>query len=197
VTSRSWQITDFLNNALPLSLDGVSVTINGGPAAVSYISPGQVNVQAPDDVATGPVQVTLRNASTSTTSTTMLQTYAPGFFTLQGKYVAAVHVNGVYITSLPAKPGEVLVLFGTGFGPTTPSVPAGQVFFGAAPLTNASQLHIRIGGVPAEVQFAGIVAAGEYQFNVVVPMLPDGDQSVLADIGGISSQPGLVIPIKN
>jgi uncharacterized protein (TIGR03437 family) len=207
VTTRSWQISDFLGNALPLSLDGVSVTINGRSAAVSYISPGQVNVQAPDDSATGPVEVILRNASTSTTSATILQRYAPGFFTFQGKYVAAVHSDGAYVApagflgnstaSRPAKPGEVLMLFGTGFGPTAPSVPAGQVFFGAAPLADASQLHIRIAGAPAEVQFAGVVAAGEYQLNVVVPVLPDGDQSVVADIGGIISQPGLLIPIKN
>jgi uncharacterized protein (TIGR03437 family) len=207
VTTRSWQISDFSGNALPLSLDGVSVTINGRPAAVSYISPGQVNVQAPDDSTTGPVVVTLRNASTSTTGTTILQSYAPGFFTFQGKYVAAVHADGAYvapagylgnsIASRPAKPGEVLMLFGTGFGPTTPSVPAGQVFFGAAPLADATRLHIRIAGIPADVQFAGIVAAGEYQFNVVVPASSDGDQNIVADIGGVSSQPSLLIPIKN
>src|SRR5215467_14503338 len=95
-TTRSWQISDFLKNALPLSLDGVSVTINGRPAAVSYITPGQVNAQAPDDSAIGPVEVILRNASTSTTSTAILQSYAPGFFTFQGKYVAAVHSDGAY-----------------------------------------------------------------------------------------------------
>jgi hypothetical protein len=61
VTTRSWQISDFSGNALPLSLDGVSVTINGRPAAVSYISPGQVNVQAPDDSTTGPVDLDHRH----------------------------------------------------------------------------------------------------------------------------------------
>jgi uncharacterized protein (TIGR03437 family) len=207
VTTRSWQISDFSGNKLPLSLDGVSVTINGRAAAVSFVSPGQVNVQAPADSATGPVQLRVTNASTSTTSTAMLQDYAPGFFTFQGKYIAAVHTDGAFVApvgylgnsvvSRPARPGEVILLFGTGFGPTTPAVPAGQVFFGAAPLTDTSQLHVRIGGAPATVQFAGIVAAGEYQFNVVVPVASDGDQSIVADIGGVNSQAGLLIPIKN
>jgi uncharacterized protein (TIGR03437 family) len=94
-------------------------------------------------------------------------------------------------------PGETILLFGTGFGPTTPTVPPGLVFNGAAPLTDSTQLHIRVGGVPATVQFAGIVAAGEYQFNVLVPTLPDGDQPIVADIGGAASQSGLLISIKN
>jgi uncharacterized protein (TIGR03437 family) len=94
-------------------------------------------------------------------------------------------------------PGEVILLFGTGFGPTTPPVPAGRSFNGAAPLADPTQLHITIGGVEATVQFAGIVAAGEYQFNVVVPPLADGDQPLAASIGGAGTQFGLSIPIKN
>ncbi len=207
VTTRSWQISDFSGSNLPLSLDGVSVTINGRDAAVSYVSPGQVNVQAPADSATGPVQVRVTNASTSTTSTVILQDYAPGFFTFQGKYVAAVHTDGAFVApvgylgssvvSRPARPGEVILLFGTGFGPTTPAVPAGQVFFGAAPLTDTARLHVRVGGALAAVQFAGLVAAGEYQFNMVVPAASDGDQVIVADIGGVNSQASLLIPIKN
>jgi uncharacterized protein (TIGR03437 family) len=47
------------------------------------------------------------------------------------------------------------------------------------------------------VSYAGIVAPGEYQFNVVVPALPDGDQPITADIGGVFTQQGMSIPIKN
>jgi len=41
------------------------------------------------------------------------------------------------------------------------------------------------------------VASGEYQFNIVVPPLADGDQAVVADIAGVSTQPGIMILIKN
>jgi uncharacterized protein (TIGR03437 family) len=99
--------------------------------------------------------------------------------------------------SRPAVPGETVLMFGTGFGPTTPAVLAGQIVSGAPPLSDPTQLHIRIGGVSASVSFAGIVAVGEYQFNVVIPVLPDGDQPIVADIGGVSTQTGLSIPIKN
>ena len=56
---------------------------------------------------------------------------------------------------------------------------------------------MRIGGVPATVQYVGIVYAGEFQINVVVPALPDGDQAIAADIGGASTQGRLFIPIQN
>jgi uncharacterized protein (TIGR03437 family) len=206
-TTRQWQNADFQGNNLPVALDGVSVTINGKAAAVWYISPTQLNVQAPADNAAGTVQVQVTNASGSATGTATLQPYAPGFFT-QGKYAAAVHLDGAYlapagffgaaVASRPAQPGEVLVIYGSsGFGPTSPAVSAGQILSGPAPMTDLSQLHVRIGGVLATVQYAGIVAVGEYQFNVVVPALPDGDQTVVADIGGVFTQSGLVIPIKN
>jgi uncharacterized protein (TIGR03437 family) len=173
---------------------------------VWYISPGQLNVQAPGDSATGPVPVVVTNSYGSATATTTLQQYAPGFFAIQ-KYAAAVHTDGAYVApvgyfgsgvaSRPAAPGEVILLFGTGFGPTTQDVPAGQIFNGAAPLTDLTQLHMTIGGAPATVQFAGMVAAGEYQFNVVVPAVADGDQAIVATIAGFPTQSGLSIPVKN
>src|SRR5579863_7167658 len=48
-TTRSWQASDFSGNNLPTTLDNVSVLINGKKAAISYISPGMLNVQAPAD----------------------------------------------------------------------------------------------------------------------------------------------------
>jgi uncharacterized protein (TIGR03437 family) len=206
-TTRTWQASDFQGINLPTTLDGVTVTINGKPAAIYYISPVQLNVQAPSDTAVGTVQAEVTSAYGSATAAATLGQYAPGFYAFQNKYAAAVHADGAYVApagyfgstvaSRPAQPGEVLLLFGTGFGPTSPSVPAGQIVGGAAPLANPSQLQMRIAGAVASVQFAGIVAAGEYQFNVVVPAAPDGDQVIIATIGGSSTQSGLFLPVKN
>jgi uncharacterized protein (TIGR03437 family) len=205
--SRSWQNGDFQGSNLPTTLDGVSVTIGGKPAAIAYISPGQLNVQAPATGAAGTVSVQVTNSSGTATGTVTMQAYAPAFFTFQAKYVAAVHTDGALVApagyfgggvaSRPAQPGETLLFFATGFGPTSPAVSPGQIVSAAAPLADMSQLHFRIGGLAADVRFAGIVAAGEYQFNVVVPALPDGDQAVTADIGGVSTVPGILIPVKN
>src|SRR5271157_4156958 len=54
-TTRNWQASDFSGNNLPTTLDGVSVQINGKKAAICYVSPGQLNVQAPTDTASGTV----------------------------------------------------------------------------------------------------------------------------------------------
>lgn len=136
-TTRPWQMSDFAGSSLPLSLDGVSVTIDGKAAAVSYVSPTQINVQVPSDAAAGAVPVVLTNGTDVPGSgTATLATYAPGFF--QGpKYVAAVHLDGTYIApvgyygsglnSRPATPGETVELYGTGFGPTTPAVQEGAI----------------------------------------------------------------------
>jgi uncharacterized protein (TIGR03437 family) len=207
-TTRPWQASDFSGNNLPTTLDGVSVLIDGKKAAISYVSPGQLNVQAPTDTASGPVQVQVNNSYGTATGTATLQNYSPAFFTFQARYAAAVHnSDGVYVapagsfgsaaTSRPAQPGETLQIYATGFGPTTPAVPAGQLVGSAAPLSNLTQLHVTIGGVAATVEFAGIVAAGEYQINVTVPQVPNGDQPILATIAGVSSQTGVSIPILN
>ena len=207
-TTRQWQASDFTGNNLPTTLDGVSVLIDGKKAAISYVSPGQLNVQAPTDTATGPVPVQVTNSLGTVAGTATLQAYSPAFFTFQAKYAAAVHnSDGVYAapagsfgsaaTSRPAQPGETLQIYATGLGPTTPAVPAGQLVAKAAPLSDLTQLRVTIGGVAATVQFAGIVAAGEYQINVMVPQVPNGDQPILATIAGVSSQTGVAIPILN
>jgi uncharacterized protein (TIGR03437 family) len=207
-TTRSWEASDFSGNNLPTTLDGVSVQIDGKKAAISYISPGMLNVQAPADTTVGQVPVVVTNASGTAAGTATLQSYSPAFFTYQAKYASALHnSDGAYVApagyfgsaaaSLPAQPGETLQIYATGLGPTTPAVAAGQVVGSPAPLSELAQLQVTIGGVPATVQYAGITDPGVYQVNVIVPQLANGDQAIVATIGGVSSQPGVFIPISN
>ena len=56
---------------------------------------------------------------------------------------------------------------------------------------------ITIGGVQAQVDFAGLVAPGEYQFNVTVPpSLANGDHPITAAYGGASTQAGTLITVQ-
>ena len=201
-----WQTSDFADDRLPETLDGVAATINGKTASVYFISPQQVNVQVPSDAAVGPVEVVLKNRYGAATGTVLLQAYAPALFPLLGKYAAAVHTDGVLVAppgsisdlnTRSARPGETIQIYGTGFGPTLPAVAAGQVFNGSAPLADPTLLEVRIGGLPVTVQYAGLVGPGEYQFNVVVPLLSDGNYPIVAEIAGLPSQASLSIPIKN
>jgi uncharacterized protein (TIGR03437 family) len=198
-TTYTWQASDFVDGKLPTELQGVSVTIDGKPAYVEYISPTQINVLAPDDTTVGSVSVqVMSNEQQSNTLTTQEQQFAPSFFTTGGgTIVAAVHTNGTIVsTSQPAAPGEVLMLYGTGFGPTTPASPTGQLV--AAPVALANTVQLMIGGVNVPTTaFAGLVESGLYQFNVTVPStLPNGNAAVVASIGGVQSQSGVSIPVQ-
>ena len=201
-TTRTWQKSDFVNGLLPTSLDGVTVTIDGIPAYVEYISPTQINVLAPDDATVGTVVVQVNGNSFQVQK----QQVAPAFFTFGGTtYLAAQHTNyadvgksGLIagVTTTPAAPGETILLYGTGFGPTNPAVPTANLVTAPAPLANTPQ--ITIGGEVATVLFAGLVEAGLYQFNVTVPAdLPDGDAPVVATaFGGAQTHLGISITVQ-
>lgn len=208
-TTRMWEAQrDIANGILPTLLDGVSVKINGKLAVVYYISPTQLNVLAPIDSTVGPILITVSNANgTSAPYTPSMQRYSPGFFVFGaqgGKYAAATHADGSYLgppglyggapDTQPARPGEVIVLYGTGFGATDPPAPSDRVFSGALLLVD--QVTITIGGVQADVQFAGMSGPGLCQFNVVVPDLPEGDQPVTATIGGLQTQAGVFVTLR-
>ena len=75
-----WTSNDFSGANAPTSLDGISVSINGKPAYVWYLSPTQLNVQAPEDSATGNVAITVTNCkATSLPFTFARKALAPGF----------------------------------------------------------------------------------------------------------------------
>jgi uncharacterized protein (TIGR03437 family) len=204
-TTRLWQGSDFLNNQMPTQLDGVSVTVNGKPAFVEYISLTQINILTPLDTAQGTVQVKVTSGGVTSASIYVpVQTAAPGFFLFgRGPYVAATHALGNYLgpaslypgLTTPAKPGEVVTLYAGGFGQTSPAILDGS-------LTQSGNLTpqpvIIVGGTRAVVQFAGVTAPGLYQFNIVIPpSTPDGDATIAATYAGFTTQAGVLIPVQH
>jgi uncharacterized protein (TIGR03437 family) len=193
--TRQWATSDFSGpngvNA-PTSLDRTAVTVAGQSAFVDYISPGQVNAQVPANTGTGPLPLTVSTAAgTSAAITVTVNTVQPGFwapaqFKVGGnQYVGATHLDGTFVapagafsgyTSSPAKPGETITFYGIGFGTVGPGILPGQI---------AQQLNTLT--LPVQFNFGGIGAAapaydglapnlvGLYQFNVVVPSVPNSD----------------------
>jgi uncharacterized protein (TIGR03437 family) len=190
---RSWQNSDFVNGQMPTMLDGVSVTMNGKSAYLFYISTGQLNVLSPPDLALGPVQVQVtNNGIASATFIAQAQQYSLSFFVFDGTHVVARHLDGSLLApaslypgfSTPAKPGEEVMIIANGFGLRSGDLPA-------LPL-------VKIGPNGAKVLFAGLVAPGGYQFNVVVPdATPDGDNAITATYNGLTTQSGAVIAVQH
>jgi uncharacterized protein (TIGR03437 family) len=142
------------------------------------------------------------NGASSATFTAQSQLLSPSFFVFDGTHVVGVHLNGGDIgpTTLypgltaPAKRGEIVVLYANGFGPTSIPVLSGAISQSG---TLSPLPLIRIGGVTANVQFAGLVSPGLFQFNVVVPSsLTDGDQPITATYSGSTTQAGVVITVQ-
>jgi uncharacterized protein (TIGR03437 family) len=200
-----WQASDFVNNQLPANLQGVSVTFNGQPAYVYYISPTQVNILTPPNAISGsvPIQLTC-NGAVSAAFMVQAQTANPSFFVFNGgPYVAATHANGTLIgpatlypgSTTPAQPGETIVIYGNGFGSTsTPVVGGSETQSGTlSPLP-----VVTIGGVQATVTFAGLnITPGEFQFNVVAPpTLANGDQPIMATYNGLTTQLGTMLTVQ-
>jgi uncharacterized protein (TIGR03437 family) len=203
--------SDIINNKLPTSLAGVQVEVNGRPAYISFVSPTQVNFQVADDDSTGNVSVTAINAAGRSSSATVAKAaVSPGFLPFvdsTGKrYVAARHADfsvlgkaGLFsgLTTTPARPGETVLLFAAGLGPTNPAVEAGAVASTIASTT--SPVTVRFGDAVAQVSYAGLSpgSSGLYQLNVQVPgTVPDGDVAVTAEINGVKTQDNIFLTIQ-
>jgi uncharacterized protein (TIGR03437 family) len=199
----------------PTSLGGTSVTIDGKDAYLSYVSFGQINLQVPDDTAIGSVPVVVTTGSGSVTSSVTLARFGPAFFLLDAKHVAGVilrsdgtgaYGGGTYdilgptgtslgYATVAAKAGDIVELFGTGFGPTNPPVPAGKPFSAAA--ATANPVSLLINSVSVTPAFAGLSGAGLDQVNLTIPAgLGTGDVPLVAAVGGVQTPSFVVISLK-
>src|SRR5580658_3731008 len=78
------------NGNFTTSLGGTSVQINGKAAFLSFVSPTQINLQAPDDSATGAVPVVVTTGAGIAPATVTLMQFAPSFNLLDTQHVAAI-----------------------------------------------------------------------------------------------------------
>lgn len=213
---------DFVNGAFPTELACISVQVTGpGISAptlvpITYVSAAQINAQLPTFSGTGSITLQLilnpgqTNQMTSDIATYALEPFAPAFFLFANSSSIAAQFAGtaniVADPSLvpgatPAKPGDLVTLYGTGFGDTNPSVAAGQLATATASLVNG--VTVTIGTVtlaPSDVLYAGLTPgsiSGLYQFNVRIPQsTPSGEIPVSISIGGVSTQTPATIPVQ-
>ena len=92
-----------------------------------------------------------------------------------------------------AQPGEIVQLYGTGFGPVNPPVPAGRLF--DTPNQMTAPVRVRFGDTWVEAN-GGLASPCLYQIAVRVPdSAPDGDLAVVAEVAGKQS-PAAKIPVR-
>jgi uncharacterized protein (TIGR03437 family) len=196
-----------VNGALPTTLDAVSVSVGGQPAYVQYISPTQINALAPD-VPPGTVAVTVTNSNGASQSVNaQLSAETPAFFQW-GTYAVATHQDFTYAvkngtfsgtTTIPAAPGDVIILWGTGFGPTSPAAPAGVETPSTATYNTANTVSVTVGDKTATVYGAALASgyAGLYQIAIQIPAsLANGDYPVVATINGVQSPATTLITVQ-
>lgn len=176
---------------LPLSIDDVSVTINDVSAPLLYVSPRQINAQIPYETPAGPVTLTVRAlGALSAPVKITLKAAAPALFADPRGQAAAVDPDGTANSpASPAVPGSYVSFFFTGQGPVSAAVEDGDAPSAGSVISATSAVTATIGGMPAEVQFAGLAPnyPGVGQINLKIPALARGTYPVVINIGGAAS----------
>lgn len=215
VVGSCWSGADFQNNVAPTSLDGVSVSIGGQAAFIDFTSPGQIDAQVPSNAPTGLQQVTVTNANGMSqgfpivVNPTEPGLLAPAAFVINGKqYVAALFSDGQTfalpvgaipgVASRPAMPGDVLTIYGVGFGPVTGGFTAGAIVTAQNSLTASMQMSF--GTATATPSYDGLAPSfvGLYQFNVVAPAVAANNALPFSfTLGGVKGSQTLYIAVQN
>ena len=188
-------LAGWLGKVLPTSFNGVKVTIGGQNAPILFVSPGRLTVQNPVEVAAGsaPVVVTTTNGASPASNTTVAAV-APAVFVDPNNAGRGIvtHLNYSLVDpGNPAKAGEILLLWATGMGQTTPALTTGALVT-YPPASNTAATTVTIGGQNAPVVYslASPSSVGLYQIAVTVPTgVAPGNAAVVVKVGTGTSAP--------
>ena len=185
-----------------MTLAGTSVTVNGKPAPLVFVSPTQINAQIPYEVTTldpafpfPAVVVTSGGVASLAAKTATILGSAPGIFQYgTNRAVAQNQDNSINASDNPAKVGSTIIVYVTGGGELDNKVATGAGA-GSNPLSRLLQpITVTIGGQPATVSFAGLTPGfvGLVQVNLVVPALASGSYPVVLKANAFTSNAPLI-----
>jgi uncharacterized protein (TIGR03437 family) len=179
---------------LPTASSGVSVTVNGIPAPLYYVSVGVVNIQIPYEIAQSQASVSVNyNGTPSAPQAVQITASAPRLY--PGVFNADGSLNSA---DNPAPAETIVTLFATGDGLTNPPSITGKAAAEPYPQPVAP-VRVSIGGQNAEVLFAGSApeTVGVLQINVRLPEGVTGNAAgVLLTIGDATSQNGVAVAVR-
>jgi len=197
---------------LPTALSDVtSVTFNGVPAGLYFVSQNQINAQLPFDVlsaGSGTVNILVtRSTGISAPQSVTLAPSSPGIFTTTGNGLGqafaydnttgaiaapAGTVVGSFLTvPISVSSGHALIIACTGLGAVTPSIADYVAASDGTVRYTLLQPAVLIGGVPAQFVYSVLSPqfVSEYQIGVIPdPNTPTGDAvSLQIQIGGVTT----------
>ncbi len=181
----------------------VGVVLNNTPGYVYYVSPTQVNVLIPQILVAGPVTVQVENRSVFGPPVQItLNAAAPALFQLDASNVLATHGNGPVVTpASPAQPGEIVILWATGLGLTSPAPAPGEIPEAAWPLADLADFQVELNGTPVDrqlIQYAGSAPgyAGLFQINLQLPADCPSNPEIQVGFGQSLSPAQRYLPVE-
>jgi uncharacterized protein (TIGR03437 family) len=203
---RAIGAADLRDGLLPtvLSGTGVHVYIDGVPAPLYFVSPGQVNLLLPSGLKDGLHRLHLAlDGRAGPVVEVRVAASAPGLFLQQPGLAIAVRLDGSLVSlEKPARAGEFLILFATGLGTTVgPALRFGELARGAAALVDMQRFAIKQNdrSVPRDrIFYAGLSPgfAGLYQINLKLPDDTPADPEIRIVAGDAESPGGVRLPIR-
>jgi adhesin/invasin len=188
---------------LPASLNGTSVSINGIPAPLLFVSATQINAQAPLEIPPGTAAVSVRNgALQSAPAKVEVSAAAPGILTLPGgAHALGVNYPGGALNASqnPVHPGEYVVVYLTGQGLVDRPMANGAASPADPLALPLAAVRAKLGGKPADVAFAGLAPGfvGLLQVNLLVPEIAPGEQALEVTVGDAAANPAVLSVAAN
>lgn len=180
----------------------VTVLINNLLADLWYVSPTQINLLIPSELTAGPATVQIEvNGFAGPPVGIMLSAVAPAMYQTDATTVLAAHLNGQVVSaSSPAQPGELVVLYATGLGPTVPPAIPNQAPQMAATLATPG-FGVWLNGTqvdPSAVPYAGVTPgyAGLYQINLIIPENTPANPQIQIGWAGQLSPAQVFLPVE-
>jgi uncharacterized protein (TIGR03437 family) len=189
------------NGRLSTAVAGASVKIGGIDAPIAYASPTQINVQVPSELQANRQYQVIVNTSGVYSKPEPINTIAaqPVLAAFADGRIIAQDVNYNLINAQnPAHAGDVITLYLTGMGATTPPVASGTLAPTSPLATTVLQPQVSIDTTSADILFSGLTPGGVglYQINIRIPAgIRTGDLQLVVSQSGITSNTA-IIPVR-
>jgi len=192
------------SSPLAQTLAGTTVQIGTNFLPLYFASPMQINLQVPPDLAPGQQTIAVSPQGMPVVSANfMIARNAPGLFPMNlggQSYALALHADGTLVTpDAPAIIGELLTVYGTGFGPTTPTRPFGFPVPATPPYPVVDPVSAQVGTSTLTVESAyalpGSIGVDAVQFRLDSTVPSGANASFLLVVNGVNSNT-LLLPVQ-